>query len=112
MIVKPITSLVNLTNECSAFPDSYKIAMVPPLHINNNKENYRPVSILPVISKIYETAINEQLSSFFSQHISMFTTVEQFRSQIGTWSGGGGGGGSAHARSVQTVKFYVHLSVV
>ena len=41
------------------------------------------------------------------QELREITSVEQFRSQISTWSGG-----SAHARSVQTVKFYVHLSVV
>ena len=35
------------------------------------------------------------------------TSTEQFRSQIGTWSGGGGGGVSAHALSAQTVNAYV-----
>ena len=71
MIIKPITNLINLTIECSKFLDNAKNAMVTHLHKNNNnldKENYRPVSILPVISKIYERAINEQLCCFFSQH--------------------------------------------
>ena len=43
--------------------------MVTPLHKKNSnldKENYRHVSILPVISKIFERAINAQLCSFFS----------------------------------------------
>ena len=55
VIVKPITNLINLTIECSKFPDNAKKAMVTPLHKKNSnldKENYRPVSILPVISKI------------------------------------------------------------
>ena len=67
MIVKPLTDLINLTIERSEFPDSTKNAMVTPLHKKNSnldKENYRPVSILPAISKIYERAINEQLSEF------------------------------------------------
>ena len=57
MIVRPNTGLINLTIECSEFPDKTKKAMVSPLHKKNSnldKENYRPVSTLPVISKIYE----------------------------------------------------------
>ena len=74
VIVRPITSLINLTIECSEFPDNAKNAMVSPLHKKNtnlHKENYRPVSILPVISKIYERAINEQLTSYFNQHFNI-----------------------------------------
>ena len=52
----------------------HKNAMVSPLHKKNSnldKENYRPVNILPVISKIYERAINEQLTSYFNQHFNV-----------------------------------------
>ena len=49
--------------------------MVTPLHKRNSnldKENYRPVSILPVISKIYERAkMNNYV--FFSVNISILT---------------------------------------
>ena len=44
------------------------------------------------------------------QQFPKITTVEQFRSQISTWSEG-----SAHARGGLTVKFYVdpvHFAVV
>ena len=70
MIVRPITGLINLTVECSEFPYSTKNTMVSPLHKKNSnldKENYPTVSNLPVISKIYERAIHEQLTSYFSQ---------------------------------------------
>ena len=39
-----------------------------PLHKKNDpldKENYRPVSILPIISKVYERAMHNQLSVVF-----------------------------------------------
>ena len=39
-----------------------------PLHKRNhpsNKENYGPVSILPIISKVYERTMHYQLSQFF-----------------------------------------------
>ena len=42
------------------------------------------------------------------QRFQEITSTEQFRSQIGTWSGGGG---SAHARFFQTVNAYVLFSV-
>ena len=71
----------------SKFPDNAKKAMVTPLHKKNSnldKENYRPVSILPVISKIYERAINEQSCSFFSQHFN--TYLSAFRPGYGCQS--------------------------
>ena len=49
--------------------------MVSPLHKKNSnldKENYRTVSNLPVISKIYERAIHEQLTSYFSQNFNVY----------------------------------------
>ena len=52
----------------SEFPDECKKTMASPLHKNNisqDKENYRPVSILPILSKLYERAINAQLMNFF-----------------------------------------------
>ena len=64
-----------------------KKAMVTPLHKKNSnlhKENYRPVSILPVISKIYKRAINEQLYIFFSQHFN--TYLSAFRPEYGCQS--------------------------
>ena len=43
-------------------------AMVSPLHKKNStqdKENCRPVSILPILSKLYERTINAKLMDFF-----------------------------------------------
>ena len=39
------------------FPDSLKVAQVTPIHKKNiplNKSNYRPVSVLPILSKVYK----------------------------------------------------------
>ena len=54
VIAKPITKMINKTITDSVFPDQLKQAQVVALHKKNNaldKSNYRPVSILPVISK-------------------------------------------------------------
>ena len=50
------------------FPNSLKIAKVTPIFKKENNKlitNYRPISVLPVISKIFETVISEQLSEYF-----------------------------------------------
>ena len=52
----------------SEFPDECKKAMISPLRKKNSpqdKENYHPVSTLPIKSKLYERAINVQLMEFF-----------------------------------------------
>ena len=60
-IIKPITKLINKSFTTATFPDNLKIAEVSPLHKKNStldKSNYRSVSILPIISKLFERAIN------------------------------------------------------
>ena len=38
----------------------------------NYKNNYRPVSILPLISKVFEKIMNKQLSIYFEEILSKF----------------------------------------
>ena len=55
----------NITN--GAFPWNLKLADITPTHKKKErilKENYRHISILPVISKIYEKLIEDQLSTY------------------------------------------------
>ena len=61
--------MVNLGFSTSTFPTSLKIAQVVPIHKKNStldKSNYGPVSILPIVSKIFERSINSQLAEFFN----------------------------------------------
>ena len=63
-LVTPITSLVNTTLATSIFPDRLKEAQVTPLYKKCDpllKKNYRPVSVLTNVSKIYERVICNQL---------------------------------------------------
>ena len=51
------------------FPDDWKVARVLPLHKKgprNLPDNYRPISILPAISKITERILYNQLHSYLS----------------------------------------------
>jgi hypothetical protein len=60
--------LINKTIENALFPNKLKEAQVVPLHKKNSQlevGNYRPVRILPVVSKFFERAIYEQFSHYF-----------------------------------------------
>ena len=51
-----------------SFPDSLKYANVRPIYKKLDpfdKKSYRPVSILPLLLKIYERVIYEQVSNYF-----------------------------------------------
>ena len=57
----------------NAFPDCLKCAEIKPTFKRgdrSNKENYRPVSILPVVSKIYEKILYEQINMHFDPLLS------------------------------------------
>ena len=75
-IISPfITKIYNDSNRDSKFPNSLKSAEVTPVHKKEeriNKDNYRPVSILPSISKIFERNIFDQVDSYIDKHLSPF----------------------------------------
>ena len=77
-IIQPLTSIVNYSLLNSTFPDRMKVAQVVPLHKKNStleKGNYRPVSVLPVLSKIFERAIHCQLVEFFNHHFNDYLSA-------------------------------------
>ena len=75
-IISPfITEMYNQSNCKSNFPKSLKLADVTPAHKKEDrtkKDNYRNVSILPPISKIYERSMFDQISSYIDKHLSPF----------------------------------------
>ena len=86
-ISRPICNLVNIAFSKSQFPVGIKVAQVLPLYKKKdplNKENYRPVSILPTISKIFERSMHDQLSNFMDNHFNPFLAA--FRKGFGCQS--------------------------
>ena len=54
-----VTNIINLSYECRVFPNILKKAVIKPIYKKDDKNdisNYRPISLLPVISKIFERA--------------------------------------------------------
>ena len=57
----------------SVFPDSLKIANITPAHKKDeptDKENYRPVSVLPLLSKVFERLLYDQLSEYLEKYLN------------------------------------------
>ena len=79
VLSKPISKLCNLSIKLRSFPDSCKIAKLKPLFKKGSKTNplnYRPMSLLPLISKIIEKFIHEQTSIFYLT-MDFYTTTNQ-----------------------------------
>ena len=58
----------------SNFPDNLKLAEISPLQDGDimNKSKYRPISILPSISKVYERIMERQISSFIEKNLYVY----------------------------------------
>ena len=68
IIANPISSIYNNSILESTFPSSLKLADITPAHKKKEttfKDNYRPVSLLPSVSKIFEHNMADQISNFF-----------------------------------------------
>ena len=75
-----ICESINNSIKSSIFPSCLKHADVTPLHKKCNKslkENYRPVSILPILSKVFERSIFKQMSSFFMIHFQNISMASE-----------------------------------
>jgi len=81
-ISKPLTNIINQAFTKGIFPEVLKIAKVIPIFKGNNPEivsNYRPISILPTISKIFEKAMHLQLENYFEDNNLFFENQYGFR---------------------------------
>ena len=66
-VVPAITHILNLSIIEKKFPSTWKKSKIIPLHKKDDPldpKNYRPVAIVPFISKILERAIFNQISSY------------------------------------------------
>jgi hypothetical protein len=81
-IAKPLTLIINQSLNTGIFPDELKTAKVIPLHKKDDETiftNYRPISLLPAISKIFEKVIYLQLYDYFQKFKLFYQSQYGFR---------------------------------
>ena len=82
--VIPITHLVNLSVTTGIFPDELKIARVIPVFKSEDAllfSNYRPVSVLPVLSKIFERIMYDRLLKYLNKYDLLYKYQFGFRNK-------------------------------
>ena len=68
-----ITNMYNNSNIAATFPSNMKYADVSPVHKKDdysNKNNYRPVRILPAVSKVFERLMSNDIYSYIDKSLS------------------------------------------
>ena len=87
VIAKPITYLVNLTISTGLIPTEWKDRRVTPIcksGARNDVNNYRPISVLPPVSRIMERAIQVQFLAFLTEHDLLSDYQSGFRKKHST----------------------------
>ena len=87
ILALPISQICNLSIMLSIFPSKCKIAKLKPLYkkgSRTNPKNYRPISLLPLISKVIEKIIHQQVQEYLDQNKVLFNFQSGFRSNHST----------------------------
>ena len=86
-LAEPVTKLFRLIFQSGHQPTSWKTASVIPIHKRASKsvaKNYRPVSLLCVLSKVFESVINKQLTNYLERNHLLSDSQFGFRRGLGT----------------------------
>ena len=87
LYLQPLVHLLNLSLSQGVFPDELKIAKVIPIFKNGDNmlvNNYRPISILPVFSKIFEQIMYNRLLAFINHNNLLYKYQFGFRKGYST----------------------------
>ena len=70
-ISKPLKLIFDCSLATGRFPSTWKLANVQPVHKKNSRQlktNYRPISLLPIFSKIFEKLVFDGMYGFFVEN--------------------------------------------
>ena len=82
VLSESLALLINKSIATGCFPDQLKLAKVFPIYKGGSKSdpnNYRPISILPTISKIFERHINSHLTAYLNKYSLIHESQSGFR---------------------------------
>ena len=83
----PICHIINLSIRTSKVPDAWKGAKISPIYksgLKNEPSNYRPISTLPVLSKILERTVHHQLMNYMEENDLLTTNQFGYRQKRST----------------------------
>ena len=83
----PLTTIINMSFATGIYPDQLKIAKVIPIFKKGDKllvSNYRPISLLSNINKIFEKLVYSRLYSFLELHNCIYELQFGFRAKHST----------------------------
>ena len=81
-VSEPLAFIMNLSFSTGIFPDKLKMARVVPILKKGDKSipgNYRPISILPIISKLFEKLVNNRIVNFLERNEILYNHQYGFR---------------------------------
>ena len=87
ILSRPISLLINISFTNGEFPSDIETADVCPIHKKGDKDmcgNYRPISLLSNMSKIYERCMHTRLYDFLSQSETFYNLQFGFRKNYST----------------------------
>ena len=83
VIFNSICDIFNFSIFSGSFPDSWKIARVAPIFKGgkpDDSSNYRPISVVPVVSRLFEKLIYDQIYRYLDKHKYLPSHQSGFRS--------------------------------
>nr|XP_006811856.1 PREDICTED: RNA-directed DNA polymerase from mobile element jockey-like [Saccoglossus kowalevskii] len=86
-IASPLAHIINLSITTGIFPDLLKIAKITPIYKKGSPleiSNYRPISLLPILSKIIESVVKSQLLAYLDKFNILLPTQYGFRKHYNT----------------------------
>ena len=87
LIINSLTHIFNLCLEKSIWPDALKIAEVVPIYKSGNRmemSNYRPITLISNLAKIFQKIVYVRLQSFFDKHKLIASNQYGFTKSKGT----------------------------
>jgi hypothetical protein len=88
-ISHPLSKIVNRSFKLGEFPSNLKFSVMKPIYKKGSKtemSNYRPISLLPVVSKVIETAVYVQLYHYLNVNKILHRSQYGFRNRLSTIS--------------------------